>query len=552
MPTRAVPTFTPTDGNRHITPLTLDDAGAQTAQIFALTQDRVAVFARDPNSDATLRTEIFSVNPMLPSDLNEQTAACAVEGENGATSCYRVELYNFGLNRTMVLWIDVDAQSAAQSVVHSIEQEGAPPDLPTALVDRAIEIALNAPEVAAELGFDPSADQAQMANVKTSLNNTACERSRHLCVAPTFVVGQRALWAIVDLTDEALVGVRWTELGSPTGSIVTQQSMEYETVFERYCQQSNSLNQDGWSLDYSLTSSDGLHMSNIAFQDKPVVKSLKTVDWHVSYSGTDGFGYSDAIGCPIFSQAAVGAYRGPYTETITLDGTPDGEVIGFALIQDYAHPNWPLPCNYRYQQRTEFYRDGSWRPTAINLGRGCGDNGTYRPIMRIHLAKPDGGYTLEEWSVDGWKHWGAEGWRLQQPSTAFTDAGEQVRMIDAGGNGYAFIPSRGQFADGGRGDNAFVFATVYRPDEGESDLITLGSCCNDDYQQGPDRFINNPPESLDSGDIVLWYVAQMENDNTPGSEYCWADTVVENGVYVPQVWPCVAGPLITPFTDGGG
>jgi hypothetical protein len=39
----------------------------------------------------------------------------------------------------------------------------------------------------------------------------------------------------------------------------------------------------------------------------------------------------------------------------------------------------------------------------------------------------------------------------------------------------------------------------------------------------------------------------MQNDDVAGREYCWADTVVEDGVFVPRVWPCIAGPLFVPL-----
>jgi hypothetical protein len=57
------------------------------------------------------------------------------------------------------------------------------------------------------------------------------------------------------------------------------------------------------------------------------------------------------------------------------------------------------------------------------------------------------------------------------------------------------------------------------------------------------------PEPIKGEDIVLWYVAQMENADMPGSEYCWADSVVENGIFVPRVWPCTAGPLFVPLEE---
>ena len=40
------------------------------------------------------------------------------------------------------------------------------------------------------------------------------------------------------------------------------------------------------------------------------------MDWHVSYSKIDGFGYSDAVGCPEFSQAAVVAVSDPKVSEI--------------------------------------------------------------------------------------------------------------------------------------------------------------------------------------------------------------------------------------------
>ena len=69
-------------------------------------------------------------------------------------------------------------------------------------------------------------------------------------------------------------------------------------------------------MDYILTSSDGLRISDVHFQGQQVFDSAKLVDYHVSYSKTEGFGYSDAIGCPIFSQAAVLALEPPQVEDI--------------------------------------------------------------------------------------------------------------------------------------------------------------------------------------------------------------------------------------------
>jgi hypothetical protein len=82
-------------------------------------------------------------------------------------------------------------------------------------------------------------------------------------------------------------------------------------------------------------------------------------------------------------------------------------------------------------------------------------------------------------------------------------------------------------------------------DEGENDLVTIGPCCNTDYQQGPEKFIND--EAIENTNLVMWYVCQMKNDNTPGKEYCWAESYLDHGVYKTRVYPCLAGPLFVPM-----
>ncbi len=57
-----------------------------------------------------------------------------------------------------------------------------------------------------------------MANVRGSINKSPCERENHLCVAPTFSYHkkEKALWAIIDLTDMKLVVAKWAGLGKTT------------------------------------------------------------------------------------------------------------------------------------------------------------------------------------------------------------------------------------------------------------------------------------------------------------------------------------------------
>jgi hypothetical protein len=502
------------------------------AQEVALQDARVQRDLRATDGGAPLRNEIFGVYPVRPDDITQATATCQ------QVTCYRVELFNFAYNAATIAFVDVQNRQVLE-VLYGTDTQ---PDIPPALTQLAVAIAVNAPEVAEALGSKPAAEAALMANTKTALSQTRCERSRHLCVAPTFVSGERALFAVVDLTAGALVGARWTTVGAIENTVVSEKQLQDAVVSQQYCDKINTLNRDGWQFDYFITSSDGLRITNVHFADQPRFDSVAVVDWHVSYSTREGFGYSDAIGCPTFSQAAVVAFNGPAVEEITENGA----VIGFALVQEFRSELWPLPCNYYYQNRYEFYNDGRFRPVMINLGRGCGNDGWYRPVLRVAFS---GNLTFAHWTSTAWQPWATEQW--QGPSNLVTPEGYGFRALGAAGQGFYVTPGRGQFGDGGRGDHPYTYLTRRHPDrnEGDVDLITIGSCCETHHEQGPEKFIDSPPEATTDTQIVLWYVAQMQNSDQPGEQYCWVESVVENGVYVPQAYPCPAGPLFVPVAE---
>jgi hypothetical protein len=501
------------------------DSKQAVAQDLALQDERFTAGLYDPQSNQPLRSEILAIYPARPSDLTTPTTACQPE------QCYRVELYHYAYNFSRIALVDL----ATQQVLQVNTLDNAQPDIPPHLTDLAVAIALASPEVQQYLG---SVGEAVMPNIKTALNRSQCERSRHLCVAPTFLGKEKALWAIVDLTDGKLIATRWTNLGDYTP--VTEKTLQDETLAGKYCDLVNTVSQDGWQFSYQLTSSDGMVLRDVQFNGKPVLRSAKLVDWHVSYDRAEAFGYSDAIGCPIFSQAAVVPFAPPEIAPLTT-----GPVAGFVFTQNFRSALWPAPCNYNYEQRFEFYRDGSFRVVAGNLGRGCGDNGTYRPVLRLAFAEP---YQFSEWDGTVWKPWTQEDWHLQTPDTALTATGAQYRLQGANGAGYDLVPGNGQFGDGGQGDHAYSYVSRWQPDrdEGESDMPTLGSCCNADYQQGPEQFTNEEPLSP-TDHVVLWYVPQMENEATPGQEYCWADGELVAGVYVPRAYPCYSGPKFVPL-----
>lgn len=511
--------------------ITLDSLNveAKLAQQIAITDSKFCENLFDKNTHQAYRNEVFNVYEARPQEVS-----------NTQGKIYKVELYNYALNLTTTALVNV----TSKSIVNVTTLAQTQPDIPTHLKNIALQIAINNNEVIKALGYKPEEKQALMANTKTALNNTKCERSLHLCVAPTFTKDGKALWAIVDLTDYKIVGIRWTNTGSSEAETrIGERKLKFEKIMECYCKKVTHLEKYNWKLNYVITTSDGMRISEVMYNNKQIVNNAKIVDWHVGYSNTDGFGYSDAVGCPEFSQAAVVAVSDPRISDIVQDG----KTIGFALEQNFSSEQWPKPCNYNYLQRFEFYNDGKFRVAGASLGRGCGNNGTYRPVFRIAFTGNKNNFS--EWQNNNWTTWNKEQWKVQSPTTTYTTEGYQYKIYNEQGEGYFVEPNRGQFNDGSRGDNAYMYVTKqhYDKDEGEKDLVTIGPCCNTDYKQGPEKFIEPQPESIENTDIVVWYVPQMKNDDTKGKEYCWAESYLENGVYKTKVYPCMGGAMFVPI-----
>lgn len=501
------------------------------AQEIALNNKEVTKYLKDSLGTKLHLNEVFNVYKARPQDVPETIDPLNI---------YKVELYNYPLNLTTIALVDISKKSLINVGYFSQTQ----PEIPLSLKDLALKLATNHPEVIKALGYKPNEAEALMANTKTALNNTKCERSMHLCVAPTFIHKGKALWVIVDLTDYKVVGIRWTEVGnSDQAQPITERKLKFDKIMECFCKAEVSLAKQNWKFNYIITTSDGLRISEVYYKNKLVINSAKVVDWHVSYSNTDGFGYSDAVGCPEFSQAAVVAE----TEPRISDIVENGKVIGFTLEQNFTSEQWPRPCNYNYLQRFEFYADGSFRPAVASLGRGCGNNGTYRPVTRISF--PDNSNNFSEWNGKNWQEWLSEKWALQTELTNYTPEGYQYKITNNQNKGFYLKANVGSFDHNGKNDNAYVFVTKqnFIKDEGENDLPTIGPCCNTDYKQGPEKFMVPKPENIKNSTLVLWYVAQIKNDNRPGKEYCWAESKLVRGVYQTKVFPCLSGPKLVPI-----
>jgi hypothetical protein len=220
------------------------------------------------------------------------------------------------------------------------------------------------------------------------------------------------------------------------------------------------------------------------------------------------------------------------------------------LTQDFRNPKWPMACNYRYENRFEFYDDGSFRVVGVNKGRGCGDHAIYRPVMRIDLAvdEHESFYSYQ----DGWQKWIKEGEEHVPDDTTERAAlipsqpyPYKITSASDPHKGYYLEPNHGQFGDNSRGDDANLFVTHFKVNEGDKDLLTLGSCCQLD-QDGPERYVNG--EKIEGERLVLWYIPRIRNDDREGHEYCWADTRIgEEGNLNIKVWPCTVGPMFRPI-----
>lgn len=514
-------------------PSELEGRDAQMAQQLALQYPDFVRDLFDPQSGQPLHSEVMKVAPLSEERLKRDGIACK------AGACYVVEMYNFFFNQTTTALVDVSRRQVLNISVKSGARE---PN--KRLQNMAREIALHTPELAEVLGLEPEVFRTLNSAVKPA----SCERSRHLGMAPVFEHQGRLLWVLVDGTDWKVVGYKILRgrLSDWQGKVapVSERIIQNEAVMRQFCEQTNSLQVGDWAMEYVLLPSDGLVLQQLRFRGKPVLQSAKLVDWHVSYTFKEGFGYSDAVGCPQFSSAAVVAFSGPSVEPLVKEG----DTLGFALVQDFRSPVWPLNCNYRYENRYEFYRDGRFRISGVNHGLGCGVTGWYRPVFRIDLGDGKSAEEMERWEGTGWKQLEKEAWHLQAEQTAYSPEGYLYKWYIGNGRGYYLEPARGQFEDGGRGDFAYTYVTVYKPEEGEDDMTTIGPCCNTNEEQGPEKFLR-PAEPLAGGNIVLWYVPQMKNDNTPGREYCWAAIKVEEGRQKSVTWPGTVGPMFVPFEE---
>ncbi len=527
------------ESNRTVLPLRSDelDAYAKIAQEVILKDEQ---FLADTRVDgAIMHNDMMSIRAALIGSLSSKDALLCDD-----TECYEATKYNFATDTTTKAIVDVDNRE----VLSVSRYPSSKPDISLRLKRIAQAITLNAPEIEREVGAIKSKD-ISMANVKGSLVGSICEKSSHLCVAPTITDHhkQRALWAIIDLTDLKLVAAKWAGVGkSSTPACISERVLQNRHIMQEYCKKETTLRRGSWSLRYRLTLSDGLEVRDVSFNGTSMVKSAKIVDWHVSYKQLssqlldeqteayigsrrvefvevdDGylFGYNDAMGCPMFSTSVVLAFNSPQVRDL-LDER--GERVGFYLVQDFRNPKWPLACNYRYENRFLFYDDGRFATVGVNIGRGCGESALYRPIFRIDLASS--GETLHRLSDSAILHTEQTIRDLPDYKTPY-----QVKS-DSTTYSISLLRSDNKI-------NSTTHITTFKESEGDIDLLTLGSCCDLD-NDGVEQFIDTD-EPIE--DMVIWHVPRIKSSGEESKEQCWADTQLgSSGNFEVQEWPCSVG-----------
>lgn len=500
-------------GKSSAVPLTNQLTSEQTlAQDLALKNRQVFEHTRNH------RSEVFGVREVLADQYTAASTACAT------ANCWQVEIYNFDENTAVTAIVNLDTQK----VLDVLYQPSMQPGINKRLADLAVDIAINAPEVIEALGYKP--DRSLLTAVPGGLLGTPCETG-HLCAAPTIRQGNRFLWAVVDLTDEKLVGINWTD-SDVDGSTVP--------FTPEGCPPPGTVNRDGWAMSYENTGTDSMRVYNITYNGVAVATSIKLVEWHADYGSS---GYTDATGC---GGSGGGFPIYPYGNTQVLD-LLDGQsnVIGFELVQDFRMSSWGNSCNYRYEQRIQFFNDGRFRTASLAYGKGCGTNSLYRPLVRVDIAaNGDSNDAFSYWDGSQWVSPTNELYRTPYAGSngphSLTAEGYAWRVLDSSGAGYYLEPSNGQFGDGSEGDNPFIYVTQHKASEGDTDLGIIGSCCLDDHQQGPHNYVNN--ESITNQNIVLWYIPQMMTDATAPDYYCWTVQGEPN----PVTYPCWSGPMFVP------
>lgn len=239
--------------------------------------------------------------------------------------------------------------------------------------------------------------------------------------------------------------------------------------------------QDGWRLCWEMTAHDGVHISDVSYQDKLIMNSVKIGQVEVWYPAWPG-GYRDEIG---FSASVP-----PQFDT-TINPLDDGFEVRQLFTEFLRWPN--CICCYRYEQVMRFFVDGAFEFSFISHGPGCEDLSHYRPFWRIELAE-GAGEALWVWEDTAWTEMETEG---EVALFSSLGPGGQKLATVSGQQSLRWLPVP---TDPLGLDEAYFFALRAREGEGEGPVPTGPA----DTFQPPRQWIEG--ESLEGENLVFWYI----------------------------------------------
>jgi hypothetical protein len=471
------------------------DSEQEFAQELALADERVQAYTTGQ------RTEVFNVQT-ISHQFNPATVEC------NESDCRQVNIFNFDESATIATIVNIERGE----VLDVLYQPGIRPAINKRLADLALEIATSAPEVLEVLGHQPT--HSDWAPMDSTLVGSACETG-HVCVAPTFDLGDYILWAIVDLTDEQFLELFWTSVPVEEEARAVAYPDAYQERAEGCDATPGTHAQDGWAVEWETTAHDGFHVFNVTYNGVDVLTSVKLVEWHADYGSS---GFQDSVGC---TGGGGGFTIYAYGDTQVLDLLDDEDnAIGFELVQDFRMGNWGAGCNYRYQQHLQFFNDGRYRVVAGAFGQGCDNDGIYRGLMRIDVAvNGDENDNLEIWDGEDWAAQTTE-YVSAAAEHATSPEGYAWRISDDSGAAYNIQPARGQFEeDNSPTDYEYFYAVQYQPGEGDGDLGIFGAGCCNEPEHGPEIYVDG--DSIENKNLVLWYIPQHQTIATVPDYTCW-------------------------------
>lgn len=422
-------------------------------------------------------------------------------------NCVRLVFYDYTAGGA----VEAIVNRLTSRVLHVAVDPQARPGASAAILPKVIDIASQAAAVQTVLG-DLHKARVAMVPMTVWLTDSPCQEA--WCVDLTFHDPQgsgRIFHVVVNMQAGNVARTFYTR---PRADRLYQEPPPLDPSRPFYTDGCHSAYD--WNVCWEMTANDGVNFYDATYQDKLIFSSAKIGQVEAFYPSWPG-GYRDEIG-----------YNASVPPKFDTRITDLGN--GFEVRQLFTELfDWPnCICCYRYEQVLRFYADGSFEPSFVSQGPGCDDLSRYQPFWRIDIdlnGETDDKVTA--WQGVAWQELDQE---IELPlfeNLAFD--GEKIAVQD-GELLYVWQPE----VNDPLGQNVGrLFIMREHPGEGDS---TIFSGPADTYRP-PRQWLND--ESLDSGEIVVWYVPTLITKKG-GPWWCMPDPE-------PELSPCSAIMHIRPL-----